>query len=100
MYCVSLSHILKTKAYIRVHIVCYTATLTLAPRLGNMLGGTPVRVAGLCLQATDEITCTFDGVEVEGVYMSEMIAMCISPQLTSIGRISFQMIVYMLTVEI
>ena len=59
-----------------------------------MLGGTPVRVAGLCLQPTDEITCSFDGVEVLGVFMNEMIALCISPQLTSTGRILFQMIVY------
>ena len=59
-----------------------------------MLGGTPVQIAGPCLQRTDSIICTFDGIEVLGVYISEMIAVCISPQLTSIGRIPFQMTVY------
>ena len=73
---------------------CYTATLTLVPRLGNMLGGTPVQVAGPCLRQTDEIICAFDGIEVPGVYMSERIALCICPQLTSVGRVPFQMTVF------
>ena len=59
-----------------------------------MLGGTPVQVAGPCFQPTDSIICTFAGIEVIGVYIREMIAVCVSPQLTSIGRILFQMTVY------
>ena len=66
---------------------------TIAPRMGNMLGGTPVQVAGPCLQETDVITCAFDGAVVEGIYISDMLAVCVSPRLSSIGRVAFQLTV-------
>ena len=64
--------------------------ITLAPRLGNVLGGTPVLVSGPCLEETDNIVCTFDGVVVDGVYINETMALCVSPCLSTIGRVVFE----------
>ena len=71
----------------------FLATITLAPRVGSVLGGTAVLVSGPCLQEDDNIACIFDGEEVEGSYLSEMLAVCITPPFSSIGRVTFQLIV-------
>lgn len=71
------------------------AILTLAPRLGNKLGGTPVQLSGPCFRETDEITCTYqddkDNVHVCGVFIIEMVALCISPALLRTGRVVLQL---------
>lgn len=69
------------------------AQITLAPQAGHVLGGTAVRVAGACLEATDTITCIFHDTEVEGIYVNERVAICVSPHIQQIGRVSFQLIV-------
>lgn len=69
------------------------APLTLAPRLGNMLGGTALLVSGPCLEVTDQITCVFGETAVTGVYISQMLSLCITPPFNTIGRIRFQLTV-------
>lgn len=51
----------------------------IAPRLGTMLGGTPILVGGPCLTASDTIECIFDGLVTTGYYVSEIRALCFSP---------------------
>ena len=71
----------------------HTVPLTLAPRLGNMLGGTAVLVSGPCLEETDQITCMFGERSVNGLYISEMLSVCVSPTISTTGRVRFQLIV-------
>ena len=54
------------------------APLTLAPRLGNMLGGTALLVSGPCLEATDQITCVFGETAVTGIYIIARCSRCVS----------------------
>lgn len=69
-------------------IVCiHTEPLTLNPSYGNMAGGTAVVISGLLFRQTDNILCTFDGIRVEGVVLSDLQALCTSPQLHRTGRI-------------
>ena len=63
----------------------------MAPRSGSVLGGTGVRVAGPCLDPTDRATCVFNGVEVEGMILSELLVFCVSPYLLEIGRRPFSL---------
>ena len=70
-----------------------TVTLEIAPRSGHVLGGTAVLITGPCLEESDNITCVFDGIEVEGLFVSMMLALCVSPPLTEIGRRPLQLIV-------
>ena len=64
--------------------------LTLYPRYGNVLGGTVVEVFGPCFDVyvDHNITCSFDGVKVAGVYVDDSI-ICVSPALTTLGRVDF-----------
>ena len=71
-----------------------TVTLEIAPRSGHVLGGTAVLITGPCLEETDNITCVFDGIEVDGLFVSMMLALCVSPPLTEIGRRPLQLIVH------
>ena len=77
------------------HSFCllFLATLTIAPRIGNVLGGTVVRVSGPCLEETDLINCTFGGIVTPGLYISNMEALCVSPQLAIPGAVAFQLTV-------
>lgn len=58
-----------------------------------MLGGTAVRVSGPCLEETDLINCTFGGISTPGLYISNMEALCVSPQLAVPGAVTFQLTV-------
>ena len=60
--------------------------LRTVPRLGHMLGGTPVFLAGPCFNPRGNITCTFDGSsQTSGVYVSEVLALCVSPSFETGG---------------
>ena len=48
-------------------------------------------IRGPCLEESDDITCVFDGIEVEGLFVSTMLALCVSPPLTEIGRRPLQL---------
>lgn len=65
----------------------------MAPQSGHVLGGTAVRVAGACLEPTDNITCIFHDTEVQGVYVNERVAICVSPHIQQLGRVSFRLVV-------
>ncbi len=67
--------------------------LTVAPRSGTVLGGTAVQIAGLCFKETDTIICMFDGQETEGIYVSALVAVCVSPPLTSLGKVPLHLTV-------
>ena len=61
------------------------------PRAGPQQGGTAVIVTGPCFEESYNIICAFGGREVEGIYISEQQALCISPQLPSFGRLTFKL---------
>ena len=65
--------------------------LTLFPRYGNVLGGTTVQVFGPCFDefVDHTITCSFDETEVQAILIDSNSVICISPGLTSLGRINF-----------
>ena len=65
--------------------------LTLDPSYGNVAGGTAVLISGLLFRRSDEIKCTFDGIGVEGVYLSDQQVLCTSPQLSRTGRVPVQL---------
>ena len=67
--------------------------ITLVPNAGHYLGGTAVRVAGACLDQRDSITCIFADTEVEGIFINERLALCVSPQIPLFGRVPFELIV-------
>ena len=50
-------------------------------------------VSGPCLEETDEITCMFGERSVTGIYISEMLLLCVSPTISTTGRVRFQLIV-------
>ena len=66
-----------------------TARIYLNPTFGNREGGTGVVVTGPIFISTDNVTCIFDGQEVNGVVLSDDNAvLCTTPRLRHIGRIS------------
>ena len=50
-------------------------------------------MAGACLNESDNIVCTFDDTDVEGTYMDELSALCVSPQIQYIGEVPFRLVV-------
>lgn len=60
--------------------------LQIAPRVGNMLGGTTIVLAGPCFNPEEDIICTFDGsITVTGRSASEVMALCVSPYFETRG---------------
>ena len=56
-----------------------------------MLGGTGVKVTGPCLNTTDQIICGFDNKKVEGVYIDETSLLCVSPNVSRVGEVDFEL---------
>ena len=50
-----------------------------------MLGGTGVIVSGPCFG--EQSKCTFDGVEVTGVFLSETLLLCVTPGMKQSGEV-------------
>lgn len=67
--------------------------LTLSKRAGSLLGGDYLIVSGLSLREDDEIFCMFDKTEVEGLYISETRALCITPPAKEESIVEFRTIV-------
>ena len=65
----------------------------MAPRLGNVLGGTPVQLSGPCFEENDNITCRFGDVAVKGTRLDRNRVLCVSPELSVIGRIALKLLV-------
>ena len=62
--------------------------LTISPRVGTVLGGTPVEVSGPSFSETDIIVCSFDGDKSLGIYISNEVAICVTPAFESIGWVT------------
>ena len=71
--------------------IYFTEALLLAPRLGNVLGGTPVQLSGPCFEENDNITCYFGDTAVKGTRLNKDRVLCVSPELTIIGRIALKL---------
>ena len=71
----------------------FIETLLVAPRLGNVLGGTPVQLSGPCFEENDNITCQFSDVAVRGTRLDRNRVLCVSPELSVIGRVALKLIV-------
>ena len=83
------------KMKLRIYII--VATLNLVPRLGNMLGGTPVLISGLCQDPApgEEVLsrkCVIDGSETPALYVSSTTMLCVTPIMTNPGVVSFEVI--------
>ena len=66
-------------------------TLTLVPRLGTVLGGTPIRLLGPCFEEADNIACQFNDIAVEGKYINEDLALCVSPEIHMVGQVTLHL---------
>ena len=64
--------------------------ITLVPRSGNMFGGTGVIVSGPCFSAQSK--CTFDDVEVTGVFVSDTLLLCITPAMKHLGEVTVRVL--------
>ena len=73
-----------------LHIV---VVLTLLPRLGTVLGGTPIRLLGPCFEEDDNITCQFNDITVEGKYINEDLSLCVSPEIQIVGQVMLHLTV-------
>ena len=77
-------------ANISLYIQCHTGQLLLAPTSGTVLGGTPIRVYGPCVQNPKDIKCVFDTKEVEGQYYPDRGQfVCVTPMFQETGRVQF-----------
>lgn len=47
-------------------------------------------VSGPCFKEDDQISCVFDGIMVEGIYLNKDTSLCISPRLPFTGRFPFR----------
>ena len=72
-------------------LFCFQGKMEVAPRFGNVLGGTPivVTVEEDCLQEDYEIMCSFAGKSTEGVYVDSRRAVCPSPPMRRTGYVPF-----------
>ena len=70
-----------------------TGELTLSPRYGSELGGTPVVVSGVKITVgeNDNVTCIFDSIETQGLATKTGQVLCVSPELTRTGRLTFEL---------
>ena len=76
----------------------YTVHLTdkevaISPRFGIFLGGQPVKVHGPCFESSSDIRCLFDDIEVRGIYLNKLQALCISPMISHFGSVHFSLMV-------
>lgn len=63
----------------------FIASLRISPQQGNMLGGTLVSITGPCFQPSDDISCMFEGSVVQGIFISGVLAACVTPYLERRG---------------
>lgn len=60
-----------------------------------MLGGSSILVSGpyFTVQEEDQITCVFDNTTVDGIFINSKQVLCVSPALSRMGRVPFQLLV-------
>ena len=78
--------------------VVISGTINLSPNYGSQLGGSPIQVTGskdsnIKFREDDTISCTFDSEDVQGVYVDDDTALCVSPHLNKTGKVLFQLII-------
>ena len=64
--------------------------ISISKRAGSLLGGDSIIVGGLSLLEDDEIICVFDKTEMEGIYINESRALCISPPAKEESFVNFK----------
>lgn len=64
--------------------------MTLSKRVGSLLGGDGIVVSDLELQVDDEIFCTFGEHTVDGLYINENQALCVSPRAKQEGTVKLK----------
>ena len=66
--------------------------ISLDPQFTSTLGGSPIVVSGprLNISEDDQIVCTFNTVQVPGIYVDSERVLCVSPPLTQTGRMPFE----------
>ena len=71
----------------------FLGKLTLKPRYGSEIGGTPIIVTGdkLIANEEDNVTCSFDGVETDGFVTKDGQVLCVSPEMGKTGRLPFKL---------
>ena len=67
--------------------------ITLSKRTGSLLGGDNIVVSGLALREDDEIFCSFDKTEVDGLYINGTQAVCVTPSVEEESYVDFKVIV-------
>ena len=67
--------------------------ITLSRRAGSLLGGDNIIVSGLSLREDDEIFCSFDKTENDGLYISETQALCVTPSSKEETYVDFRLII-------
>ena len=63
--------------------------VTLSKRVGSLLGGESVLVTGISIDENDQITCKFGENVVDGLYVSEDKALCVSPPAKKESTVAF-----------
>ena len=57
-----------------------------------MLGGTEVIISGPCFESSNaRVACRFDKDQVNGVVLSDSLALCTAPEMTRAGLVPFEM---------
>ena len=64
--------------------------VTLSTRVGSLLGGDCVAVSGMTFHEDDQIICMFGKTAIEGLYINEDKAVCVSPPATVESIVEFK----------
>lgn len=64
--------------------------MTLSKRVGSLLGGDCVAVSGLSVREDDQITCKFGKTAVDGLYINEDQAVCVTPPARKESLVEFR----------
>ena len=66
--------------------------ISLDPQFTSTLGGSPIVVSGPNFNITedDQIICSFNTVQVPGIYVDSERALCVSPPLVQTGKMAFE----------
>ena len=71
---------------------CFSASLTISPRTGIMLGGTNVKMSGPCFKENDNIVVQFDNnININATFGSELQSTVTVPVLNKTGRLPIKL---------
>ena len=77
----------------QLSLIVVPGKITLTPRYGSEIGGTPIIVTADKLEAFEEdnVTCVFDGIKTDGFVTKDGLVFCVSPELRRTGRVPFEL---------